>query len=790
MSQTVLEAALQATKRGWHVFPLRAGQKTPYNGFKWGQDAFTAKAKVSKYFDGSKLNYAVSCGPSNLVVIDEDAPGDFQRWQEDTGLDMPPTFQVRTPSGGTHYFFRRAHDQGLTKIGNPNTFKDDGYDIDVRGQGGYVVGPGSYYVPSPEELKEGKKKEGPYTVANDVPVADLPEVLEAYLTREEETRKVREAQAKTAPVSSPIPSSSRPSTLKPGDMFNQEHNTPEALADYLAQFGWQEHHRSGSEIHMTRPGKSVSAGPSATVKMHNGRPGLYVFSTSTDFTPETPYTPFGAYTRLEHGGDHKAAARALAQRYGAHMDFGVTYDLEVITGHASTAQDAEDGQDAFTREVALEVAKLKVREAARQQVNAEKLADLPIPTPTRLDVFLEQPDEPTPYLIQGLHPQGGRVVLAAQAKTGKTTLVGNTTRALVDGEPFLDRFEVAPVQRILIIDNELHPNMLRRWLRDQGIENTRKVELIPLRGNLSAFNILDPATRTKWAKTLGAADLVIFDCLRPAMDALGLDENHDAGRFLEAFDELTTEAHITNTLIVHHMGHAGERSRGDSRIIDWPDANWKLTREGQDDEDLAEFQPRYLSANGRDVDLPQTVLQFDQITRRLTALEGTKKQIRARENMLLVLGELAAGEALTKKELEDRLAADTRLTRGEVRTAVKDAQKAGYLSVSKGNGNSHIHTITWAGQQFAETPRYADPSPRIGKVDTPVRHTLKGGESANQTVGPTNQAGKKTQSKGESLHYEDALDWDDCTACNMPIRVEALEGGLCKKCVSKQGKVA
>ncbi|MFP3360387.1 hypothetical protein R0K17_24030, partial [Planococcus sp. SIMBA_143] len=73
--------------------------------------------------------------------------------------------------------------------------------------------------------------------------------------------------------------------------------------------GWQVHHRAGAETHWTRPGKSTTEGPSATTREDGG---LYVFSTSTAFDPEVPYSKFGAYAVLEHGGDHAAAARALA----------------------------------------------------------------------------------------------------------------------------------------------------------------------------------------------------------------------------------------------------------------------------------------------------------------------------------------------------------------------------------------------------------------------------------------------------------------------------------------------
>jgi hypothetical protein len=49
------------------------------------------------------------------------------------------------------------------------------------------------------------------------------------------------------------------------------------------------------------------------------------------------------------------------------------------------------------------------------------------------------------------------------------------------------------------------------------------------------------AVRAEWARKLRDLDaaVVILDCLRPVLDALGLDESHDAGRLLVALDELT-----------------------------------------------------------------------------------------------------------------------------------------------------------------------------------------------------------------------------------------------------------
>ena len=147
--------------------------------------------------------------------------------------------------------------------------------------------------------------------------------------------------------------------------------------------------------------------------------------------------------------------------------------------------------------------------------------------------FLAIPDEIIQYRIDSLWPSGGRVVLAAQFKAGKTTLTSNAVRSLADADPFLDRFTTMPAQ-VVLLDFEMDPSKVRQWLRDQQIRNRDSVSVIPLRGKVSSFDILDPQTRAEWAARIRGNDVAIFDCLRPILDSLGLDENSDAGRLLTA----------------------------------------------------------------------------------------------------------------------------------------------------------------------------------------------------------------------------------------------------------------
>jgi hypothetical protein len=289
--------------------------------------------------------------------------------------------------------------------------------------------------------------------------------------------------------------------------------------------------------------------------------------------------------------------------------------------------------------VAAEVEKLRNRDLAKQLYAAEKNAELVLPPVVSLGALLAKPDTDTAYLIDELAPIGGRVLLSAQFKAGKSTVVGNLVRSLVDGDPFLGRFQVPnPVQRVVLIDNELSEATVQRWLRAQEIKNLDAVaDVVTLRGKVNTFNILDDRTRTRWARRLSdlGADYLILDCLRPCLDALGLSEDKEAGRFLVAYDALLDEAGISDTTLVHHMGHNNERSRGDSRLQDWPDAIWKLVRES------AELDSsRYFSAYGRDVEVTEGRLEYNNASRHLTYGEGSRTAKANQVDTEEVLGEV------------------------------------------------------------------------------------------------------------------------------------------------------
>jgi len=153
--RAVTGAALSLAKRGWHVFPLDHpdnarcagthkrcdGQRGKHPVGAWSRIATTDPQSVKDRFNGKRRNIGIACGPSGLLVIDEDQPGEFARYAESVGQAIPDTYTVRTAKG-THYYFQQPDGQPL---GNAEGAFGE-YGINVRGAGGYVVGPNSAHA--------------------------------------------------------------------------------------------------------------------------------------------------------------------------------------------------------------------------------------------------------------------------------------------------------------------------------------------------------------------------------------------------------------------------------------------------------------------------------------------------------------------------------------------------------------------------------------------------------------------------------------------------------------------
>ncbi|WP_318202994.1 bifunctional DNA primase/polymerase [Streptomyces sp. SCL15-4] len=176
--------------------------------------------------------------------------------------------------------------------------------IETRGEGGYGL-----VEPSGGAVHETGR---PYVRLAGSP-ATIP-VLDADTVDaiRDVCRMVDQMPVPEAPKTAPPPREPLPDGgLRPGEDFEARAD----WADILGPAGWTLITQRGATRYWRRPGKSQGA--SATTGHAPDRDRLFVFTTSTEFTAEVPYTKFGAYALLHHGSNHKAAAAALRKKgYG------------------------------------------------------------------------------------------------------------------------------------------------------------------------------------------------------------------------------------------------------------------------------------------------------------------------------------------------------------------------------------------------------------------------------------------------------------------------------------------
>ena len=154
----LLRSALAAALRGWHVFPCAVGGKRPALRGNWQDLATTSADQIRDWWTRAPYNIGIACGPSGLIVIDLDLPRDADDEEAADGTLFPlsgadilsglarqhgerypgGTYIVDTPSGGCHLYFSATGAERAR-----NSAGAVGPHIDVRADGGYVVGAGS-----------------------------------------------------------------------------------------------------------------------------------------------------------------------------------------------------------------------------------------------------------------------------------------------------------------------------------------------------------------------------------------------------------------------------------------------------------------------------------------------------------------------------------------------------------------------------------------------------------------------------------------------------------------------
>lgn len=137
--KSTLQHARDYVKKGFSVIPLKPRGKEPIiSSWKEYQERYPTDEELVKWFNGSQNNIGVVTGRiSGIVVVDLDSEAAI-RFSKENDFGITPA--VKTGKG-YHLYFSYPPDREVRNF----QARDDLPDIDLRGDGGYVVGPPSIH---------------------------------------------------------------------------------------------------------------------------------------------------------------------------------------------------------------------------------------------------------------------------------------------------------------------------------------------------------------------------------------------------------------------------------------------------------------------------------------------------------------------------------------------------------------------------------------------------------------------------------------------------------------------
>jgi AAA domain-containing protein/bifunctional DNA primase/polymerase-like protein len=698
------------------------------------------------------VNIGVEVGRSRLVHVDTDTAtelaGFLLDWSAESGIDYTgrrPTVTtpgvMRTDAAGEqswahkdggHFWFTVP--EGLDLVALPGSGT-------LRAESGWVATWKDHQALVPPSVRP----EGAYTITGQVEpapnwlIARIEMAAHSYAERR--ARQAERIRHDGDPIDAWSASTPWADLLTPDDW------TCTGLPDNCGCAIWTRpgdpgHHKSATahELGCTRFETVTGHGP---LHIWTDNPPDFLADAIRE-TGKKTLTKLEYIAWRDHDGSNPAAMRDLDLGFLGGGDDQAEVDAlldEIVSGSgvvpepvATETPQIGSGLSAPVDEVPDEFAELRAhpkllreveqiyrREMAKQWYdrlrNRGPRADLKARIKAATDRLDRIPDdeEGVTWRIEDLWQQGQTVLLTAQYKAGKTTMVINAIRSLVDGKPFLGQFVTTAATRgVYVVNAEMTGRQFRRWLREAGIENRDRVFAMHVReAGTAAGDILDATSRELLIEELREADaqVLILDPLNPLLSAAGVDENAstEVARWFNALTDVVERSPVEDVLLVHHFGHQGERGRGSSKFMDAPDAIWTYTKgtpKGRhavpDDDDLlgeieTAAEPRYLAAIGRDVELSKSRVDYDAVTRMLTMpVVGAGPDRRRVERAEMVqeqtLGHIVsfvvASPGITFNALYERAGGN----KDTFRAALNDAVRRGLLTEESGARGSRKFT--------------------------------------------------------------------------------------------------
>ena len=436
-----LTAAQAYAAAGICVIPLRTdGSKAPaLPAWKQYEHHQPDPADLCRWFSEGRhgiglINGAVS---GNLETLDFDEPGLYERFEtlcleqgrEELVGRLP---LVATPSGGRHLLYRCTElVDGNQKLAQRLVGGSLETLIETRGEGGYIVAPGSPVGCHPAGTPYRFLRGGPASLPRITPEERRWLLTVAALFNEHlPPTCIRDApapQSRRGAAQSRVSDQSRAAgPHAPGLMPGEDYNARGDYEAVLEAHGWRRLGEAVGKGLWQRPGKT-GPGLSATSN-YAGSGVFYVFSANAaPFEPQVAYPPFAVYTLLEHGGDFSNAARALIADGFGDKGSEASALAQPLIASKNSLKNSLPGTSA---------------PPVPRKTIAQRVVDLAdVESPTELPLLFGQ------YLLKG-HQHW----LTGQTSIGKSTLIYNLATSLAEGK---DLWGIAcPQTTVLYLDTE------------------------------------------------------------------------------------------------------------------------------------------------------------------------------------------------------------------------------------------------------------------------------------------------------------------------------------------------
>lgn len=512
---------------------------------------------VERYFARAPRNIGIACGPSGLLVLDEDELGALGALAAERAEELPTTYRVRT-SRGWHYYFTRPADR---LIGNSPGPVLTAHHIDVRGgasrsapHGGYVVAAGSTHA-------TGHR----YAAEDDAVIpAPAPEWILALLDADDESDPDGEDTpiSRTATGGDLTRWTDEPRYGYPDQLVGQYRRHLDGVRSRGGGFR-HELYLAALDAHRLVACELLTAEQmdadlvAAIARVWGAKPDAddkhIVGVEARQAAQASPWRvlPPGGVDSVEPLGGRDRTSPLAERGETVHAD--ALGSIEAM--RAGLGEDA--AAELHRRTVSERAYRLRIDREAREQLAAENRAPLAV---MDVDAFLDAP--PPDYLVPGMFYRDGLAVVFGAPGAAKSFLLLDIGLSLAAGTAWrgapLGRGHVHYVMAEGQATNTLRT---RAWLHH------REVERAELRGRFTA--IVEPVMLTDAGVTdylvrvvADQPDMIILDTKN--LMFVGEESKGDAyGAMLRVLHKLRAAAGGCAVVLIDHSGLGDDtRTRG------------------------------------------------------------------------------------------------------------------------------------------------------------------------------------------------------------------------------------